>query len=104
MVAVAWIGFDQPKSLGGNETGAAAALPIWMAFMAKVLKGVPEVPLRQPEGVVVARINPDTGLRETDDRAGVTEYFYSEFPPRQREDSNGPPGHPAPREVRNQLF
>jgi len=104
MVAVAWIGFDQPKSLGNNETGAVAALPIWMTFMAKVLKGTPEVPLKQPEGILVARVNPDTGLRESDDRAGISEYFYMEFPPRPREDMVAPPGHVAPREVRNQLF
>src|SRR5271166_6130263 len=40
-VSIAWIGFDQPKTLGNNETGAVAALPTWMYFMAKVLKGVP---------------------------------------------------------------
>ena len=45
-VAVAWIGFDQPRTLGPQETGAVAALPIWMAYMAKSLKGVPEVPLK----------------------------------------------------------
>ena len=104
MVAVAWIGFDQPKTLGANETGAVAALPTWMAFMGKVLKGVPEVPLVQPEGIVVAKINADTGLREVDDRTGLSEYFYVEFPPRQREDMISPAGNAAPREVRNQLF
>ena len=104
MVAVAWIGFDQPKTLGTNETGAVAALPIWMAFMAKVLKGTPELPLMQPEGIMVARINPETGLRESDERTGIPEYFYVEFPPRQREDVVSPAGHVAPREVRNQLF
>jgi penicillin-binding protein 1A len=104
MVAVAWIGFDQPKTLGTQETGAVAALPIWMAFMAKALKGVPEVPLRQPEGIIVARINPDTGLRENEEHGGISEYFYIEFPPRQREDALSPPGNQAPREVRNQLF
>jgi len=101
-VAVAWIGFDQPKTLGTQETGAIAALPIWMSYMAKSLKGVPEVPLKPPEGVLVARINAETGLRESD--GGVTEYFYSEFPPRQREDALAPAGTQAPREVRNQLF
>jgi penicillin-binding protein 1A len=28
-----WIGFDEKKSLGNKETGAVAALPVWMAFM-----------------------------------------------------------------------
>ncbi len=101
-VAVAWIGFDQPRTLGPQETGAAAALPIWMAYMAKSLKGVPEVPLKTPDGVVVARINAETGLREND--GTVTEYFLAEFPPHQREDALAPPGAQAPKEVRNQLF
>ena len=71
MVAVAWIGFDQPRTLGSGETGAVAALPIWMNFMGKVLKGVPERPLQQPDGILVVRINPDTGYREPDDRGPV---------------------------------
>ena len=41
LVAVSWIGFDQPRTLGTNETGAVAALPIWISYMAKVLKGTP---------------------------------------------------------------
>ena len=101
-VAVAWIGFDQPRTLGPQETGAVAALPIWMAYMAKSLKGVPEVPLKPPDGILVARINAETGLRESE--GGITEYFYAEFPPRQREDALAPPGAQTPREVRNQLF
>jgi penicillin-binding protein 1A len=32
-----WVGFDEKKSLGNKETGAKAALPIWMNFMAKAL-------------------------------------------------------------------
>jgi penicillin-binding protein 1A len=105
MVAIAWIGFDQPKTLGTNETGAVAALPIWMNFMGKVLKGVPELPLLQPDGVVVAHVNPETGFREPDDRSGIIEYFYSEFPPKTREDNLAPAGTPrVPGEIRNQLF
>jgi penicillin-binding protein 1A len=104
MVAITWIGFDQPRTLGTNETGAVAALPTWMNFMAKVLKGVPEQPLTPPEGVLVARVNPETGLREPDDRGGIVEYFYSEFPPKVREDVLVPGTSRVPGEIRNQLF
>jgi penicillin-binding protein 1A len=103
LVGVAWIGYDQPKTLGKDETGAVAALPIWIAFMGKVLKGVPETPLKPPPGVVTARINPDSGLRESDDRAGITEYFYGEFMPHKRDEQLAPDNQGAP-EVRNQLF
>ena len=41
LVGVAWIGFDTPANLGPNETGSQAALPIWMGYAGKVLKGVP---------------------------------------------------------------
>ena len=33
VVATAWVGFDQPRSLGKLETGGRAALPIWRDFM-----------------------------------------------------------------------
>jgi penicillin-binding protein 1A len=71
--------------------------------MAKVLKGVPERPLQQPEGILVARINPDTGLRESD-AGGIPEYFYAEFPPQGREDTLSPGVSRTPGEIRNQLF
>ena len=50
LVAVAWIGFDTPAPLGANETGGQAALPMWMTYMAKVLKGVPETRARTAGG------------------------------------------------------
>jgi penicillin-binding protein 1A len=34
-----WVGFDEKKTLGNKETGAAAALPIWMDFMRLALQG-----------------------------------------------------------------
>jgi len=34
-----WIGYDEKKSLGAKETGARAALPIWMQFMNVALAG-----------------------------------------------------------------
>ena len=52
VVGCSWIGFDQPRSLGGRETGGSAALPTWIAYMAKVLKDVPESFMPQPDGLV----------------------------------------------------
>jgi len=52
LVGIAWIGFDQPRSLGDRETGGGLALPIWLGYMSKALKGVPEKPRVMPEGVV----------------------------------------------------
>jgi penicillin-binding protein 1A len=52
LVGIAWIGFDQPKSLGDRETGGGLALPIWLGYMQKALKGVPEKERTMPAGVV----------------------------------------------------
>jgi penicillin-binding protein 1A len=103
IVGVAWIGFDQPKTLGTNETGGVAALPIWISFMQKALKGVPEKPLTPPQGVVAVRVSPDTGLR--DDVTGVSEYFYAEYPPAGRaEGLAAPVPGKTTQDVRDQLF
>ena len=106
LVAVAWIGFDTPHTLGRNETGSQAALPIWMGYMGAALKGVPEQPLSPPGGVVSVRVNPDTGLRVADAQGGVVDYFYQEFLPSEHETLvGGVLGGDRPREeVRNQLF
>ena len=80
-VAIAWIGFDKPRPLGGSETGGAAALPIWIKYMATALKGVPVVENPVPDGVMALRIDPVTGIRADNDENGIYEYFYHENPP-----------------------
>ena len=52
IVAVSWMGFDQPRPLGDRETGGGLALPIWISYMAKALPNRPPVPMPEPEGVV----------------------------------------------------
>jgi len=75
LVGVAWIGFDQPKKLGNGETGSAAALPIWISYMDKALKGVAEAFMEQPPGLV--SINAvDPGAKET-----TREFVYKEHLP-----------------------
>lgn len=41
LVAIAWVGFDQPSTLGRREYGGIAALPVWTGFMGKALKDTP---------------------------------------------------------------
>ena len=48
VAAVAWMGYDKPRSLGDHESGGRLALPIWNDYMAAVLKGVPVAPLGEP--------------------------------------------------------
>jgi penicillin-binding protein 1A len=97
-VAVVWIGHDKPKSLGSNETGGRAALPIWIDYMAAALKGVPDNPYTPPAGIVSIKIDPNTGMRVDETQGGVYEYFYHEFPPPEPEpepfsDFSPFPGH-----------
>ena len=61
-VTTVWVGFDRVAPLGKRETGAQAALPMWMDYMRVALADVPESELEQPAGVVTVRIDPDTGL------------------------------------------
>jgi len=56
-----WVGFDDERSLGENETGSRAASPIWVTFMSKVLKDKPVQDFPIPEGVEFAKIDPRTG-------------------------------------------
>jgi penicillin-binding protein 1A len=105
LVAISWIGFDTPTNLGNNETGSQAALPMWMAYAAKALKGVPETEFTPPAGVVAVNINPATGLREPGGLGRTLEYFYQESQPPVGEDSAlAREAGRAPEEVRNQIF
>uniref|UniRef100_UPI0035714AD6 penicillin-binding protein 1A n=1 Tax=Vogesella indigofera TaxID=45465 RepID=UPI0035714AD6 len=70
LVAVTWVGFDQPRSLGRYGYGGTAALPIWINYMNNALKGVPDIELPPPPGIVV---RPGAALRGND------EYYMEEF-------------------------
>lgn len=81
VVAVTWIGYDNPRSLGEKETGGGAALPIWIDYMDATLKGIPGIEYSIPERIVTARIN-ENGLRDPD--GARVDYFYEEnLPPEQ---------------------
>ena len=78
LVAVVWIGYDNPRKLGDKETGGGLALPVWMDFMQHALKALPVTTADPPSGLVQwgndwvysehARPNPDTV-----DSLGITE-------------------------------
>ena len=96
LVGVAWLGFDQPKSLGRNETGSQVALPIWIGYMGKVLKSIPEMYLPVPDGIVTAKVN-SAGQQSAE---GRPEFFYRENVPQESQDT----ASRSPEDVRNQLF
>ncbi len=77
LVGIAWVGFDQPRRLGSSETGGVTSLPIWMGYMAKALKSVPDMPMPIPEGIVSMKVN-ESGFQSLE---GRTEYFMRESLP-----------------------
>jgi penicillin-binding protein 1A len=82
VATTAWVGFDQLQPLGRGETGASAALPMWVGFMGEVLAGRPEHSLRQPDGMVTVRIDPETGLLAgSDNPAAIFETFRADHVP-----------------------
>lgn len=91
LVGIAWIGFDQPKKLGNGETGGSAALPIWIGYMEKALKAVPESFMEPPEGLVTIKI-PAEGMGDAGSRA--TELIYRENLPPPPAPENSEPGSP----------
>ena len=51
IVAVAWMGYDKPKSLGGREFGATVALPVWADYMRTALRGMTSFQRQPPAGI-----------------------------------------------------
>ncbi|WP_439813930.1 penicillin-binding protein 1A [Zavarzinia sp. CC-PAN008] len=68
-----YVGFDQPKSLGGRETGGSVAAPIFRDFMKEALADAPAIPFRIPPGVRLVRVDPGSGLPVTS--GGILEAF-----------------------------
>jgi penicillin-binding protein 1A len=76
VVTTVFVGFDEPSHLGKRESGASAALPIWVDFMGLVLQDFPEKPVQIPENITTRFINKDTGqVTAPDDPDGYSEYF-----------------------------
>jgi penicillin-binding protein 1A len=77
-----WVGLDEKKPLGGNETGAVAALPIWMDFMKAYIDGRPDKDnppsFEAPANIVFLSVDQSTGtILPTEDAGGVYEAFIA---------------------------
>jgi len=62
LVVGVWVGFDDIRTLGDTESGAHAALPIWIDFMRDTLQNLPAEPFEIPDDIVFVRVDPETGL------------------------------------------
>ncbi|HEX2199767.1 MAG TPA: penicillin-binding protein 1A [Burkholderiales bacterium] len=76
LVGIAWMGFDQPKTLGRNQTGGVVALPMWLGYMDRMLKEIPEMTREPPPGVISVPVMGPHG-----DGRVAAEYFYREAVP-----------------------
>ena len=59
IVVGVFVGFDDNRSLGKGETGAVAALPVFIEFMQEALKSYPVMDFRAPPGTKFAQIGPN---------------------------------------------
>ncbi|MBA2879967.1 penicillin-binding protein 1A [Desulfosalsimonas propionicica] len=73
-----WVGHDQEKSLGKNETGSRAASPIWLDYMQQILEGRTERVFPVPDNVVFAKIDAKTGLLPNEDSEKVIDMCFKE--------------------------
>jgi penicillin-binding protein 1A len=76
IAAGVWVGNDLGDTLGDKETGARAALPIWIEFMSVALDNEPHQYFDIPDDVVQIRMNPQTGrLASENSSRAVTALF-----------------------------
>ena len=89
LVAGVYLGYDQPRSLGGYAQGGTVAAPIFKQFAQKAMANMPIVPFRAPPGIRMVRIDRRSGRRVygawpgTEPKAAVIwEAFKPESEPR----------------------
>jgi 1A family penicillin-binding protein len=88
LITGVWVGFDEERSLGEDETGARAASPIWVAFMSKILKDKPKKDFPIPEeGIMFTKIDPKTGYVSLG-KEGILECFKEGTEPTQIDPSS----------------
>ena len=95
LITGVWVGFDEERSLGENETGARAASPIWVSFMSKILKDKPIKDFPVPEGIEFMNIDPKTGQVSLENE-GILECF--------REGTGPPQKAPSPLKTSTDFF
>ncbi len=84
LITGVWVGFDEERSLGENETGARAASPIWVTFMSRILTDKPIRDFPVPEGVEFMKIDPKTGQVSLG-KEGILECFREGTEPIQKD-------------------
>ncbi|MBN1959289.1 MAG: PBP1A family penicillin-binding protein [Desulfuromonadales bacterium] len=76
LACVSWVGYDQERPLGKNETGSRAAAPAWVHFMKKAVKQYPVENFRVPDSIEFHPIDKKNGLLlAADDKDAYFEVF-----------------------------
>ncbi|TAL25117.1 MAG: PBP1A family penicillin-binding protein [Nitrospirae bacterium] len=78
LTACVWVGFDDIRPLGSQETGAKAASPIWLNFMRSASSGEESPDFSAPEGIVRYPIDPATGLLVKEEIPGILKEYFKE--------------------------
>jgi penicillin-binding protein 1A len=77
IVTSAWVGYDDyVYPMGKYEQGGRAALPLWLGYMQKAIKGKKTPEFEPTEGVVFVHIDPKTGNRAREDTVGAVSEAY----------------------------
>lgn len=83
IVAGVWVGYDDHRSIGNRETGAKAALPIWIEFMKNANNGNEFAEFSVPSGILFRQIDPKSGLLATDQcKNAIKEAFLAGTEPK----------------------
>ena len=78
LVTGVWVGKDKDESLGKNETGSRAAIPIWLQYMQKALANKPVINFQAPSDIQYLRIQPETGDPASFDEPGSKFEIFSQ--------------------------
>jgi len=78
LVTGVWVGYDDLRSLGRNESGSNTALPIWIDIMKTALKDRPVVDFPMPSGLVVTKIDPKSGKLAYDNQPDAIDEVFLE--------------------------
>jgi penicillin-binding protein 1A len=97
LVTGVWVGYDTYEvPMDKYETGGHTALPIWLDYMQRALKGVPQPQFDPPtENIVWVSVDPETGKRATDlTRQPVLEAYLKGTDPPDETQQVATPGAP----------
>jgi len=105
ITAAVWVGFDDMKPLGSQETGARAASPIWLNFMKAASTTAELSDFSMPEGIVMYPIDPLTGLLAKEETtSSLKEYFKEGTQPAQFSTASPPPAATERKAISNPDF